>query len=106
MIKLKRVSELVRAILENNPQTRNNDGLLWLKVLEHQASEKGVDLQMLPVSSFLPNIGENGFTPFESVRRARQKIQASCPHLAAAEAVQAFRAEQEKEYRAFARGDV
>ena len=106
MSKLNNLTALVRIILESKPQTRNSDGLLWLEVLEHQASEKGVDLRMFSVTSFLPRIGELGFSPFESVRRTRQKLQATYPHLAAAEAVQAFRAEQEAEYREYARGEV
>ena len=106
MNNLNSLTALVRNILESNPQTRNSDGLLWLEVLEHQASEKGIDLRMYSVTSFLPQIGELGFSPFESVRRTRQKLQAAYPHLAAVEAVRAFRAEQEAEYRAYARGEV
>ena len=103
---LKGLTALVRLILEHFPETRNNDGLLWLKVLEHQAFEKGMDLRSLSIPYFLPRIGELGFSPFESVRRTRQKLQASYHQLAAAEAVQALRAEMEKEYREYARGDV
>lgn len=106
MSKVKFVSDLVHCILDQEPQTRNSDGLLWLRVLEHQAQEKGIDLRSLPVSAFLPNIGEMGFSPFESVRRTRQKLQASHPHLAATEPVQAFRSANEAEYREYARGEV
>ena len=106
MDNLKSLTALVRIILESNPQTRNSDGLLWLEVLERQAYTKGVDLRSMSVPAFLTRIGELGFSPFESVRRTRQKLQAAYPHLAAAEAVQAFRAENEAEYRAYARGEV
>lgn len=106
MNNLNSLTALVRIILENEPQTRNSDGLLWLEVLERQADAKGIDLRNFSVTSFLPQIGELGFSPFESVRRTRQKLQASYPHLAAAEAVQAFRAEREAEYREYARGEV
>ncbi len=106
MDNLNSLTDLVRIILENQPQTRNSDGLLWLEVLEHQASEKGIDLRMFSVTSFLPRIGELGFSPFESVRRTRQKLQATYPHLAATDSVKAFRAEQEAEYRQYARGDM
>jgi hypothetical protein len=103
---LKGVTALVYLVLEHFPETRNNDGLLWLKVLEHQAYEKDIDLRNLAIPYFLPRIRELGFTPFESVRRTRQKLQATYHHLAAAEAVQAFRAENEAEYREYARGNV
>ena len=97
---------LVEDILIRHPQTRSCDGLLWLKVLEHQAHEKGVDLRLLSVPYFLPRIAEMGFSPFESVRRNRQKLQAAKPELAASEAVEGFRAEKEAEYRAFAGCEV
>lgn len=103
---LKNLTELVYIILDHYPQTRNSDGLLWLKVLESQAYEKGIDLRMLSVPYFLPRIAEMGFSPFESVRRTRQKLQATYPNLSADEAVQGFRTENEKEYRAFARSEV
>ncbi len=106
MQELKNLTELVHIILDHYPQTRNSDGLLWLKVLESQAYEKGIDLRMLSVPYFLPRIGEMGFSPFESVRRTRQKLQAAYPYLSADEAVQNFRSENEKEYRAFARGEA
>ena len=106
MSDLKNLTNLVHLILDHYPQTRNCDGLLWLKVLESQASEKGMDLRMLSVPSFLPRIRELGFSPFESVRRTRQKLQATYPHLTASEEVQGFRSENEREFKAYAVGDV
>ena len=106
MSNLNNLTGLVHLILERYPQTRNSDGLLWLKVLESQACEKEIDLRNLSVPDFLPSIGEYGFSPFESVRRTRQKLQATYPHLAASEAVQAFRTKNEAVYREFARGDI
>ena len=103
---LKNLTELVHIILDHYPQTRNCDGLLWLKVLESQAAGKGVDLRMLSVPYFLPRIKELGYSPFESVRRTRQKLQAAYPHLSADETVQAFRSEKEKEYRDLARSEI
>ncbi len=103
---LKGLSGLVHLILEHEPQTRNCDGLLWLKVLEHQAYEKDIDLRSLSVPSFLPRIKALGFSPFESVRRARQKLQASYPHLAASDHIEKYRTENEQAYREYAWEDV
>ena len=103
---LNNLTELVHIILDHYPQTRNSDGLLWLKVLESQAYDKGIDLRMLSVPYFLPRIAEMGFSPFESARRTRQKLQATYPNLSADEAVQGFRSENEKDFRAFARSEV
>ena len=103
---LKTVTEVVRNTLEEYTQTRNCDGLLYLKVLEHFASEKGEDLRLLSVPFFLTQMKELGYPPFESVRRTRQKLQQRYPELAADEVVEDYRAEQEKKYLEYARSEV
>jgi hypothetical protein len=103
---LKTVTDVVRITLEQYKATRDCDGLLYLKVLEHFATEKGEDLRLLSVPIFLTQMKEKGYPPFESVRRTRQKLQQRYPELAASEIVQEFRAEEEKKYRAFAGSDV
>ena len=103
---LKTISGLVKHILEQNKQARNSDSILYLKVLEHQSHELGIDLRLLSVPVFLTEMGQRGFAGFETVRRARQKIQATFPELAACEAVEGFRMENEKEFRVYAVGDV
>jgi hypothetical protein len=102
MSNLKTVTAVVRNILENYKQTRNCDGLLYLKVLEHYSLQKNIELRFLSVPVFLTQMDSMGFPGFETVRRARQKLQATYPQLSAAEAVQGFRAEQEVEYKSYA----
>ena len=99
---LKTTTKLVKAILEEDKQTRNSDSYLYLKVLDHIAHRDGIFLAGMPVPYFLENMHTLGFPPFESVRRTRQKIQASFPELAACDEVEAMRAAQEYEYRAYA----
>ena len=106
MNNLKTVTAVVRNILESYKQTRSCDGLLYLKVLEHYSLQKNIELRFLSVPVFLTQMDEMGFPPFESVRRARQKLQATYPHLSASDAVQAFRAENEATYREYARGEI
>ena len=101
---LKNTTALVKSILEHDKQCRNSDSFLYLKVLSVIAEAKGIDLEIMSIPYFLLNLREIGFPPFESVRRARQKIQAKHPDLAACDKVQEFRAENEAEYRAYARG--
>ena len=102
MLNLKATTELVEQILRDDPQTRNSDSLLYLRVLQYHANERNVDLQKIPVPMFLLNMDLFGFPPFESVRRTRQKAQAKFPELSANDKVSGFRAENEKEYRAYA----
>lgn len=106
MNELKTTAALVKHILETNPQARNSDSYLYYKVLQFEANQKSIDLRSLTVQEFLLCINQLGFTGFETVRRARQKIQAQYPELAAEKSVSAARAENEKDFRAFARGDV
>lgn len=102
MTKLRTVTAIAKDILERYPQTRSCDGLLYLKVLEHYAHKKGVDLRLLSVPVFLQQMNSLGFPGHETVRRTRQKLQATYPHLAASEVVQDLRAENEAEYRKYA----
>lgn len=106
MLDLKNTTALVKSILEHDKQSRNSDSLLYLKVLTAEAKQKGIDLEKMTVPYFLLNLHGAGLPPFESVRRARQKIQASYPELAACERVCGFRAENERDFRAYAVGDV
>lgn len=99
-------TNLVKTILETNTQTRNSDSLLYLKVLEHCALQKGVDLQLLSVSAFFTSMNIFGFPCYETVRRTRQKIQREYPELKGCEAVEAARAENEQAFRGYARSEV
>lgn len=105
MLDLKNTTALVKSILEQDKQCRNSDSLLYLKVLSVMAKQKGIDLEKMTVTYFLLNLHGAGFPGFETVRRARQKIQAAYPELAACEAVEGFRAENEAKYKAYALGD-
>ena len=104
MNELKTVTKLVKAILEEDKRSRNSDSFLYLKVLEHIADQKDINLYKISVPVFLCSMNSYGFPPFESVRRTRQKIQEQCPHLAACDKVEAMRDEKEAEFWAFATG--
>jgi len=67
---------------------------------------KGINIDSVSVPYFLLNLQGTAFPGFETVRRARQKLQATFPELSACEAVEGFRVENEKEFRAYAVGDV
>ena len=103
---LKTTTALVRSILEQDKQCRNSDSFLYLKVLSVTAKQKGIDLEKMTVPYFLLNLHGAGLPPFESVRRARQKIQEHNPHLAACKTVEGYRAENEADFREYARSEV
>ena len=102
-MKLRNIKAQVKSILEHDRKARNSDSYLYLRILQKIAEEYGTDFQSIPITDFLQQMDWLGAPPFESVRRSRQKVQAESPHLAASPEVQVFRAENEQEYREFAR---
>jgi hypothetical protein len=103
---LKNTTALVKAILEEDQRARNSDSFLYFQVLQRLGKERDFDLDFVSVTAFLLNMAEWGFPPFESVRRARQKLQAEFPELSANKKVAAHRAENEEAFRQFAREGV
>ena len=103
---LKTTTKLVKAILEEDKQARNSDSFLYLKVIETIADQKGINLFGISVPVFLVSMRENGFPPFESVRRTRQKIQEHHPELGACDKVAGMRMINETEFRRYSRGEV
>ena len=104
MVDLKTTTSIVKLILENNEMARNSDSYLYLRVLDHWGKQHDIDATQWTVSSFLMNMSDYGFPPFESVRRTRQKIQQTYPHLAACKKVEEQRMVNEGKYRAYAQG--
>lgn len=101
---LKTTSKIVLRLLETEPQTRNSDSFLYLKVLEYYDEMHDTFMCQLPVRTFLNNMHEFSIPNFETVRRSRQKIQAEYPDLAACKTVQAYKESNAQAYRAFAKG--
>ena len=100
---IKSTAKIVEFILVVDKQARNSDSYLYLKVLEYQAKQIGIDIRNIPLVSFLANSERWGFAPFETVRRTRQKLQAQFPGLASTEKVQGFKDAQEETFREYAR---
>ena len=103
MQKILNTSKIVKKALMVCPETRNSDSFLYLKVIEHQAIEKGMNIRDIPLPHFLENYQKWGFAPFETVRRTRQKLQAEFPELASTETVAEKREEREEVFREYAR---
>ena len=102
---LKSTAALVKSILEQDSRCRNSDSLLYFRVLSVVAEQSGVDLNSVSIPLFLLEYHGKAFPIFETVRRARQKVQQHYPELAACEAVQEARAENEMKFRTFAAGE-
>lgn len=103
---LKTIKEVVMAILKGDAKARNDDGILYLRVLEYYGCLNDVDINGMTVPLFLQYREHYRLPNSESVRRARQKIQAQFPELAASRETKEKRMEKEEEYRAFAAEDM
>ena len=100
------VTEIVKDILQKDQRTRNSDSLLYLRVLKHIETEQREKLNGVTVFDFLLNLQGKVYPCFESVRRARQKVQRRYPELAACDEVKAYRAENEDAFREYARSEI
>ena len=96
--KIESVADTVRDILELYPATRDNDNILYYYVIKEHCDINGIDIDIMSVTAFLFHMREYGFPPFETVRRARQKIQHDHPELASSKYIQKIRKQEEDAY--------
>ena len=106
MTDLKTTTALVKAILEQDKQSRNSDSILYYRVLSIIGKRNGIDIDEMSLPYFLLNMSGTEFPPFESVRRTRQKVQEHHPELAACKEAADARVMNEEGYREYARGVV
>ena len=100
---LKTTTDLVKSVLAKYPEARNSDNYLYLKVVQIIGSKNNINISEMPLSSFLLRMKDLGFPGFESVRRSRQKLQATYPELASCSEVEAQRILNEEVYRDYSR---
>lgn len=100
--RLQGTTEAVREILEHNKKSRDDDNFLYYLVLKHCGEKNGIDIESMSMPRFLLNMRKYGFPPFESVRRARQKIQHDHPEFAGSKTVEGKRRMEEDVYRSYA----
>lgn len=91
--------KLVQKILEEIPEARNNDNLLFLEVV------KRIDKNLLkkPLDDVFRNFKKYNLPSTETVRRCRAKMQAERPELASDRTTQRYKKEKEKAFRKMAR---
>ena len=100
MKRIRRTNDIVKDILETVPEARNSDMLLYYRVCE-RLNHNSIGL---PFGIVIVNLKELNLPPFESVRRTRQKLQASYPELRASDEVDAWRKVNEEYVKDYARG--
>ena len=103
---LYQTSAIVKEILENNRRSRNSDTYLYLQVLYKVGLIKGIDVNAMSVTEFLLKRNELGFPCFETVGRARRKLQQEYPELAGSEDVEAQRVINERVFKDYAKSKL
>jgi hypothetical protein len=96
MSKLKKLSKQVEAIMEEFPLTRADDRLLITTVYIRCYGVR-------PNAGFSEVMKDYTLPPFESIRRARQKLQEQREDLRADKLIEDFRMALQEEYIEFAR---
>ena len=106
MIKLYSTYKVVKEILTTKPETRNRDALLYIEVARHVQETHGTDILHKPFGLVLMNLQAYDLPTFETVRRARQKLQNEYKELMSDTDVAAQREVNEEEYRQFATATI
>ena len=96
---LKHMTDIVKDVLTNIPETRNSDFALYKEVCK----VTNPAVMGMPFGSVLNCHKELNLPSFESVTRARRKIVAKNPLLAGDSDVEAVRTEKESEFREYAK---
>ena len=97
MAKLNKISNIVLRVLEENQEARKNDFVLYGYVCDKLGVITNFDFRTTLQNSFM-----FGLPSFESITRARRKLQAQYPELKDSRTAK-IRAEEQEEYREFAR---
>ena len=71
-MKLRNLTELVKTIMEQQPETRSSDNLLYIEVLKRITSQNVLNM---PVWLFYQNLTEWQLPSIETVGRCRRKAQ-------------------------------
>lgn len=98
--KLLKQEEIVKPILEQHPETRSDDFLLYAEVLREYRPE----LTELSVIDFFVAHKDLYCPSYDSITRVRRRIQKKHPELCS-ERAKAKRAKEEAQYRAYAKGE-
>lgn len=102
MSELRNLTELIRTILEDKPETRSSDNLLYIEVLKHYTAATGKPTLTIPVMTLYKHLTEWKVPSIETVGRCRRKAQQENPHLKATPEVEGFRYDRETDFIGFA----
>ena len=103
MKELKTITDIVEVILTADPKTRSSDNLLYIRLVDFLGKRDHVDYIHMPMIAFYEQLPTLDVPTIETVGRCRRKLQQEHPELKANAEVTAFRADREKQFKAYAR---
>lgn len=103
MKKILITADLVKRLLEEKPETRSDDYLLWAETILATMRESECPLNNLNMIYVLKHIRELKIPDFGTVGRARRKLQEKYPELRGSERVRKGRAKREVAFKGFAK---
>lgn len=105
MNELNSTSKLVKALLIHDERARNSDNYLFYLVAKKILKGQGISVDDVKFKDLFLNLKDYNVPPFETVGRARRKIQQTHPELSACEVVAEERAIKEDVFKEYAIGN-
>lgn len=96
MARIMKIEPIVKMVLIDDPQTRSDDHILILRVLETFVTPE------LSLNAVFKNHVTLGIPSLETITRCRRKLQAAFPELRD-EKAEKIRAEEEVEFRSYSK---
>ena len=97
------ITDIVKEVLKAHEKARNSDEYLYLLVCSIVGKNNGFDAENMTMAHFLLYRKEFKLPSFETVSRARRKIQQHHPELAGNDVVEGYRSENEEVFKRYAR---
>ncbi len=105
-IEIKTTTDIVKEVLKAHEKARNCDDYLYFLVCSIIGKQNGFDAENMTLAHFLLYRKEFKLPSYETVGRARRKIQQCHPELAGKDVVEGHRTANEEIFRRYARGIV
>ena len=99
MQNIKKTSDLVKHVLQTVPEARSCNNVLYY----HVCKEANSEVLKVPFGVAITDLQLYNIPCFETVTRARRKLQSIYPELAANEEVECFRELEEEKYKNYAK---
>ena len=103
MLRLWTTTKLVKDILIEVPEARSSDSYLYYEVAKRIGEKQGKDILHMDFGTVLLGMTMYNLPSFETVRRARQKIQEHNKDLCGCDKVEGYRVINEETYKEYAR---